>query len=101
MLRFIQDDQVFTSAELWEAQTAGRKSQVNRFGGMHCSGADFCSESGAKLLCDLLHMYWKKQGFDVKFQVEKASIINGAILYIVRSDLVNGLPKKDQRSSSG
>lgn len=56
---------------------------------------DQCSEAGARKLAEALRNHWRAQGFDVKAVVEPVGFFQQArtVVYAVRSDMVNGLPK--------
>ena len=56
---------------------------------------DYCSWDGANALADKIRNYWRKQGQIIEPHVEHAAMPSGrGGIFVVRSDLVNGLPVK-------
>lgn len=55
--------------------------------------ADFMTKNGAEMLASYIEMFWHKRGGKVHVHVERANNGDGrGEYYIVRSNLVNGLP---------
>ena len=56
---------------------------------------DACSKPGAEKLADAIRNHWRSLGFDVKPKVVEVGFSQTAhtVVYAVRSDMVNGLPK--------
>lgn len=62
---------------------------------------DNLTEKGANRVAERVKGHWRIRGYDVKVWVELADpatrkdiIANGQAVYAVRSDMVNGLPRK-------
>lgn len=56
---------------------------------------DLCSKPGAEKLAAALRNHWRGLGYDVKASVVEVGFFQQArtVVYAVRSDMVNGLPK--------
>ena len=60
---------------------------------------DWLYQSRAEDLCALIHDYWARQGYDVRLWVEPIQAIRAIAhhtggAWAVRSDLVNGFPRR-------
>jgi hypothetical protein len=60
--------------------------------------SDFCSNEGASRLQALIRDYWKKQGFDVDVKLVQEGFVSTmrSSRYDVRSDMVNGMPRRNE-----
>lgn len=55
---------------------------------------DTLSRGGAELLARRIEDYWAKRGFKVNTTIKCVSVTDKGTVWIVRSDLVNGFPRK-------
>ncbi len=58
------------------------------------TGNDTFSPTGAKRLADTIKEYWRKQGKAPNVEVQCENMGNLGSIFVVRSDMVNGLPRK-------
>lgn len=56
--------------------------------------SDTCSRRGAVEIARRIETYWQERGYLVETSIEAADALNFASVFGVRSDLVNGLPKR-------
>lgn len=57
------------------------------------TGIDWMLESEANELERRIREYWEKAGFKVKTRIENSSRVNAKTAFVIRSDMVNGLPR--------
>lgn len=57
---------------------------------------EFCTNDGASRLATKIQDYWKKQGFDVTVETQKEGFVSTmrSARTDVRSDMVNGMPRR-------
>lgn len=62
---------------------------------------DWCTNDGAKRLKDKIENYWRDKGFDVDIDLVDAGFVAAmrSGRTDVRSNMVNGMPKRRARSS--
>lgn len=60
--------------------------------------SDFCSNDGAARLSSLIREYWKRQGYDVDVKLVQEGFVSTmrSSRYDVRSDMVNGMPRRNE-----
>lgn len=58
--------------------------------------SDYCSNEGAVRLQAMIREYWKKQGFDVEVKLVQEGFVSTmrSSRFDVRSDMVNGMPRR-------
>ncbi len=63
---------------------------------------EYCTNDGASRLASKIEDYWRKQGFDVTIETQKEGFVSTmrSARTDVRSDMVNGMPRRivDQAS---
>ena len=59
---------------------------------------DFCTSDGARRLKQRIEEYWRERGYDVDVKLVDASFVAAmrSARTDVRSNMVNGLPTRDQ-----
>ncbi|MBB4658437.1 hypothetical protein [Parvularcula dongshanensis] len=59
--------------------------------------SDYCSSDGANRLQVLIADYWRKKGFDVNVELVQQGFVSTmrSSRYDVRSDMVNGMPRRN------
>lgn len=60
--------------------------------------SDYCSSDGANRLSSLIADYWRKKGFDVDVELVQQGFVSTmrSSRYDVRSDMVNGMPRRSK-----
>ena len=58
--------------------------------------SDHCTEEGAERLATRIQEFWRKRGFDVAFETHKEGFVSTmrSARTDIRSDMVNGMPKR-------
>ena len=58
--------------------------------------SDYCSSDGAGRLQAVIADYWRKKGFDVNVELVHQGFVSTmrSSRYDVRSDMVNGMPRR-------
>lgn len=64
---------------------------------------EFCTNDGASRLALKIREYWHKQGFDVTVETHKEGFVSTmrSARIDVRSDMVNGMPRRHREASAG
>ena len=64
---------------------------------------DFCDENGAKRLQQKIKEYWEGRGYDVDVDLVNAGFVAAmrSARCDVRSDMVNGMPRRRKASEIG
>ena len=64
---------------------------------------DFCDETGAKRLQQKIKEYWEGRGYDVDVDLVNAGFVAAmrSARCDVRSDMVNGMPRRRKSSEVG
>jgi hypothetical protein len=57
---------------------------------------DYSSKAGAELLAEAVRAFWRQQGRVVRVEVSPVPL-NDKVIYVVNSELQNGLPPKLER----
>lgn len=83
--------------EALQAEWSGGEALWQSERGPKLGTGDFCSEDGAAALKQTIEAYWRARGADVQVRVANAGFSPEvrAARYDVRSDLINGLPRRD------
>jgi hypothetical protein len=66
---------------------------MNKFRYTKLGQKDFSDKEGAGELANMIKNYWKDRGKDVKVWVERTADSVLCLTYIIKSNLVKGLPK--------
>lgn len=63
---------------------------------------EYCTNDGADRLAQKIQDYWRKQGFDVSIETIKEGFVSTmrSARTDVRSDMVNGMPRRELSSPS-
>ena len=55
---------------------------------------DYLTKSGVEALDLMIRLYWKQRGYDAGTRIETDGVCNrDRIMYVVRSNMVNGRPR--------
>lgn len=63
--------------------------------------SDYCSNEGATRLRTIIQEYWRKQGYDVDIKLVQEGFVSTmrSSRFDVRSDMVNGMPRRVEMHS--
>lgn len=64
---------------------------------------EYCTNDGASRLAQKIQEYWRKQGFDVVVETHKEGFVSTmrSARTDVRSDMVNGMPRRSVDMHAG
>ncbi|WOI52548.1 hypothetical protein [Parvularcula sp. LCG005] len=64
--------------------------------------SDYCSSDGASRLQLAIQDYWRKKGYDVDIELIHEGFVSTmrSSRFDIRSDMVNGMPRRNELSKS-